>query len=315
MEERLKQSILQTLAYFDIFDHPLTKEELRRWHYGVAFQLLYSDFLMWLDTMTKAGLFGCKHGYYFLLGREEIVAQRERRIQLVEKKMKIAIRGIKKIRWTPFVRAVFVCNTLSGGYTTEESDIDVFVIVKNGRLWLARLQATLILILSGLRRNKKKSKDRICLSFYAADNYLDLSTVSIDKPDIYLMYWISQLVPVYDPDNLHNDISKKNQWIKEYLSNALQPYDLLSKWRVDDSRLSGAVKRMFEKMWAGASGNFLESQAKGVQRAKMKMNFGSVKDEPDTRVVISDSMLKFHENDRRKEYKERWLSICRRHNV
>jgi hypothetical protein len=47
-----------------------------------------------------------------------------------------------------------------------------------------------------------------------------------------------------------------------------------------------------------------------MQLAKMKMNLHSLQNEADTRVVISDEMLKFHENDRREEYRDKWLEKC-----
>ena len=44
--------------------------------------------------------------------------------------MKIANRAVEKIRWVPFLRAIFVCNTLAGPGLKEESDIDVFIITR-----------------------------------------------------------------------------------------------------------------------------------------------------------------------------------------
>ncbi len=326
MEQRIKQSILATLAYFDIFDYPLTQLELGRFLYA-------EDGGKWKDTEVAEQLrhlenihqLRHKEGYYFLFGREEIVDRRQRNIWFIERKMKKAIRGVKKLAHIPFVRAVFVCNTVSGVGIDEKSDIDVFIITKKGRIFLARAIATLYLSLFNLRRTKRKVKDKICLSFYVADDNLnlqgislpdlsgvasakiDLSGVALAKPDIYLMYWLAQLIPVYDPDNLLSSLQKANTWVKKYLPNAFSGYDLLSRWQVENNKFWQSLKFFFEKTWQNSYGDLLEKQAKEMQLNKMKMNYTSVQNEPDTRVIVNDKMLKFHEKDKRAEYRERWV--------
>jgi len=315
MDEKLKKSVLQTLAYFDIFDCPLTSEELYHFLWQPDVESKYTEFVNQLQQLEHFEHLQHQKGFYFLQGREKIVGGRQKRVKFVEEKMKIARRGIKKLRWLPFVRSVFVCNTVASAGVTEESDVDVFIIVRKGRLWLTRLLVTLILSLFRLRRNKIKVKNKICLSFYTVDNCLNLKDVAIEGNDIYLMYWLAQLIPVYDPDNLLNNIQKENEWVKEYISSAFEPYDILYRWEVVDSKSSRGVKIFFEEMWSGGYGNMLNKQAKSVQLSKMKKNLESVQNEKDTRVVISDERLKFHENDRRREYREKWLETCQRLDV
>ena len=38
----------------------------------------------------------------------------------------------------------------------------------------------------------------------------------------------------------------------------------------------------------------------------MKTNVGSVQNEENTHVIVSDAMLKFHENDRRAYFRDLW---------
>jgi len=323
MEEKVRQSILQTLAYFDVFDYPLTSLELERFlclritdthraflfgnnpdlriDQGVVFEQL--QHLIQLKQLQH------KEGYYFLPGREKIVVKRQRNIWFVERKMKRALRGIKKLARVPFVRAVFVCNTVAGVGVEESSDIDVFIVVKKGRIFLARAVATFYLSLFNMRRTKRKIKNKICLSFYVADNNLNLSGIAFEK-DIYLMYWLTQLIPVYDPDNLFKSLQKANTWVKKYLPNAFQSYDLIPRWKVMPGKVANGIKKLLEKMWTGNYGDLMEKQAKIMQLNKMKMNVSSVQNESDTRVVVNDDMLKFHEKDKREEYREVWIKKC-----
>lgn len=306
----LQSSILKTLAYFDIFNYPLTKEELFRFLYNDSLENIeYPEFINQLQHLEQLHHFQHRDGLYFLPSREEIVADRQNKVKIMDKKLKIASRGIKKIASVPFVRAVFVCNTLSGPGLDDDSDIDVFIIVKNRRLWLTRLLVTLKLSFFRLRRTKHKIKNRICLSFYLSDYNLNLEKIAI-KDDIYLVYWLAQLIPFFDPENFYEILIGANKWVEKYLVNYSD-----SRYQIADNKYFGRVikfiKKTLEKMWTGGYGDLLEGQAKGIQQAKMKLNFGSVQNAGDTRVVINDKMLKFHEKDRRVEYRQSWMIKCK----
>lgn len=307
----IKQSILKTLAYFDIFNYPLTKEEIFRYLYkDNVINIEYPEFINQLQQLQQLHHLQHHNGLYFLPGREEIVNNRQDKVKIMDKKLKIARRGIKKIASVPFVRAVFVCNTLSGPGLEDDSDIDVFIIVKNRRLWLTRLLVTLKLSFFRLRRTKHKIKNRICLSFYLSDYNLNLEKIAI-KDDVYLVYWLAQLVPFYDPDNFYEILIGANKWVEKYLANGIQSYDMSLKYKVESRKCERFTKNFLEKMWGGGYGDLIEGQARGIQQAKMKMNFGSVQNAGDTRVVINDKMLKFHEKDRRVEYREEWIKKCK----
>lgn len=288
-------SVIATLAYFDLFDRPLTREELERWLWrpeeGMAPRL----------GMTGAHL-GSVDGYYCLPGRESIVPAYQARVWIVEKKMKIAVRAAKKLRWTPFVRAVFVSNTVAMNTPRAESDIDFFIVARHGRTWTARLFVTLLLSLFRLRRGHAHVRDRACLCFYASDASLDLSGIRIQPDDIYLAYWVDQLRPVYDPEDVSSSISKANTWVKEFLPGACLPRSATRQWRADDRLAPRAVRNTMEFFL----GNRCERVARYIQKRKMRLNTQSVQDAPDTRVVVSDTMLKFHENDRRAWYYSEW---------
>ena len=306
MDERIRQSALRTLAYFDIFDYPLTKEELGRYLYSIN----YTDFLLHLEQLEHLQQIQHHCGFYFLPGREDTIAARQDKVKIVEQKMKIAVRGIKKIRWAPFVHAIFVCNTVAGAVVEENSDIDVFIVTRAGRIWLARALATLTLSFFRLRRTKRKIKNRICLSFYVTDDNLNLEKIAIED-DIYLKYWLAQLIPVYDPDNLLAEIQRANVWASKSLPNAFVQFTPISRWQVKDGRLSVKIKRVLEKIWSGNYGNLMEAQARGMQKARMVLNYMSVQNAPDTRVVVNDKMLKFHESDRREEYRKKWEEVVK----
>ena len=306
----LERSIKNTLAWFDIFDHPLTKEELYRFLWEPEVPLSYTRFLPHLEDLTDNGHIFSQDGFYFLPGKNGVVDSRQRKIPLIDRKLRVARRAARKLRWLPFVRAIFVTNTVAAGTATPQSDIDVLVVVRHGRLYLTRLLVTLILSVYRLRRTRTRIANRICLCFYLTDQSLNLAPIRLGEPDIYLAYWILELIPLYDPDHLRAEILRANTWVRRHLPHALLPQTLLYRHSVRDSRLSRGVKKFFEISWRGGYGQFLEREAKNIQWTKMKLNKNSRQSANDPHVVTSDSMLKFHENDRRSEYKNRWQERC-----
>ncbi|MFH1286512.1 MAG: hypothetical protein ABII02_02045 [Candidatus Magasanikbacteria bacterium] len=303
MDESLRKSILSTVCYFDVLDMPLTKEEVYKWLWQYNGNIIFFDFITELHALEGLEK---KDGFYFLPGRSGIIENRQRSVPILEKKIKIARRAARKLRWIPFVRAMFVCNTVASASASEGSDIDVFIVIRNGRMWLSRFFVTGALSLFRLRRSKKNIADKICLSFYVTDDHLNLSDVKLPHDDIYLMYWIDQLIPVYDPEHVRQQMMQENRWVKKYLPNALLEYNIIPRYRVLDLRLPRKFRRVFETMWKGSYGDILEGQAKGFQKKKMSFNKKSLQHASDSRVVVSDTMLKFHENDRRGYFRDEW---------
>jgi predicted nucleotidyltransferase len=307
-DNELKKNIIRTLCYFDIFDHPLTVEELHRYLFSSS-KIESDDFL---EAVNRIGVSN-KFGYYFLDGREQLVEIRRARARHVDKKLNIAKKAARVIKYVPFVRAVFVCNNVAFDMADEDSDIDVLIIIKSGRLWIGRLLVTALLSILGLRRTKNNITNKICLSFYLSDKNLNLKDVSLKGEDIYMIYWVTQIFPVYDPDDLASSMRAANRWIENFVVN-LSDADFYGE-NIKDNFVSRAIKKFFHIAWGGVYGDIIEKQAKETQLVKMRANKHSVQNHNDTRVVINDNMLKFHENDRRELFKAKWFEKCKQYGV
>lgn len=234
----LKRAIIRTVAFFDIFDYPLTLVEIHKWLYcqsreketmllneaskqdlirqnkKYSLSKIYEE----LESIVLKGDISSKNGFYFLPGRTDIIRTRLYRYQLAEKKFKIALRVTRLFKWLAPVKMVSVCNNVGYNNGTEKSDIDFFIIVKKNRLWLSRFLVTVIATLLGVRRHDQKFIDRICLSFYIAEDQLDLSSISLKPDDIYLVFWLATLAPIYD-DGIYQSFFEANKWIFNYLPN------------------------------------------------------------------------------------------------
>lgn len=300
----LEKAILKTLAFFDIFDYPLTLVEIYKWLYQPGSNYQIFDISQILDLRNLISKISTKNGFYFLRGRDIIIQTRLERYQIAEKKFKIALRSVWFLRSIAFIEMIAVCNNVGYNNGTKESDIDFFIVVKKGRLWLSRLMITLVATLLRVRRHDKKTVDRVCLSFYISDDHLDLSDIALKPTDPYLAYWFATLAPIYN-EGVYSKFIKANDWLKNYLPNFYFPV-LNNRRVIKDSSFVKFLKNFDELVWGTAAGDWLEKFAKLIELKKINKYLGSSINEPNTNVIISESMLKFHKIDRREAYKDLW---------
>ena len=304
--ERLNKAILSTIGYFDYLNYPLTAMEAHKWLFSDTKYCL-SDVVAGLSNMNDK--ISCQDGLYFLSGREMIISTRHDNYLFSIFKNKIVSKWFKYLAHVPFVRMIAVCNNFSFNNLKETSDIDLFVIASAGRLYLVRFLLTALTGLLGLRRHGQKIANRFCLSFYIDDKNLNLKDIQISPDDIYLRYWINTVLPVYD-EGIYLDFCAENSWLDDSLSNRY-PYNPGIRRRTNAGRLNW--KRFCERVLSGRIGDAIEAMLKRIQLAKMSQNKMSLSQESDSRVIISDHMLKFHEKDRRLEYLEKFKEFLINH--
>ncbi len=203
------------------------------------------------------------------------------------------------LRFVPFLRLVAVCNNLAFSKINKKSDIDLFIIARENRLFIVRLFLTFVLQILRVRRHRNKISGRFCLSFFVDDSFLDLSSIAIEN-DIYLAFWIKSMKPIID-DGISNDFLLKNLWACEYFENK-NDFELdLSKKIKNKSFL----KKFFEFILNRGFGDFLENKLKKwqINRAKKK----ALQADENSSLIINENILKFHNLDRRKEYRNKWV--------
>lgn len=303
MEESLKRSILNTLAYFDINSYPLTAMEV--WYFLYEYECKdFNEILDVLKKMEAGKLLQEKFSYFYLPDREEIVENRRANLVTSELKLKKARRAAKFVRCVPFLRAIFVCNTVASGTAQDASDIDFFIIAGSRRVWLVRFFTNIILRLFGLRTYGSRNRDKICLSFFVDDDNLNLEKLKAIPEDIHFIYWIAQMTPIYDPRNYYKRFMSANYWIKNYLPNLPTGAGCLNL--VGSGKIAPIWKKVWETIWQGVYGDLLEKQAHEIQMQKMKLSVKEKVDLKDSAIVLNDGVIKLHENDTRESVYNIW---------
>lgn len=333
----LQTAILRTLVYFDIFDYPLTLTEVWKWlnitdsspinHQAImdnapinansspitpAYSAAVADSAGrrgWLANIQEAlgqmpDKIQTKNGFYFLPGREPIIEERLRRYGYAETKYRRALKFIKIFRFIPFIKMIAVCNNLAYSNCSKKGDIDLFIITQKNRLWLTRFLVVGLLKLLGVRPAAAKKQDTIDANFFLSEDNLNLESVKIGQDDIYLTYWIDQLVPIYDIGDTYQKFHNANQWIKKTLPNSFgyQPND---RRTVKNGLLSYLITQSSNLLW---NWPLFEKLAKIYQLKIIPPVLKEMMNE-DTRVVVNDGMLKFHRDDRRLEYQNKFNEL------
>lgn len=313
MNKALQNSILRTLQYFDISLYPLTREELYRFLWQPP-AINYRDFVHYLNNNQIPDM-DESDGYYYLKGRETNITQRNLSLVCSETRLKKARFAAKFLRLIPFLKAVFVCNTVASGTADNQSDIDFFIVASAKRVWIVRLFSNLTLRLFGLRTYRNKVSNQICLSFFVDEKHLDLSSLRIANNDIHFAFWAYQMVPIYDPENLFEKFIRLNQWIKPYLPYSYDRHAYTYTKVVGLGKFIIAWRWFWQTAWQGWYGDQLEKKSREFQRTRLKWSILKKSEIGDNHVVLSDGVIKLHENDTRTKIREEWKTRSANYNV
>lgn len=212
----MKKEILSTLAYADIFDYPLTSEEIH-WFLIADRPLSYSLFKKALTRIITNGKRIDTNGkYVFLRGRKQIVATRKKREEWSRKKMEIARKVTDWLKLIPTIKMVAVTGALAMGNSEKEDDIDLLILTTKNRLWLSRGLVVTFLRLTGLYRRPGKIKNKICPNMFLDEKHLE---VPKKEQDLFSAHEVCQLKPIWDKNDCYQKFLKANLWVKRFLPN------------------------------------------------------------------------------------------------
>ena len=209
---------------------------------------------------------------------------------------------IKRLKSTfqsiPFVEQIYLCNSISFNALDKNSDIDLFIIAEPWRIRTVKFRSMILFMLKWAKRFWKKSRKKICLSFFITSDQQNLYPISLPSLDIYLAYRIAHLVLIYQPEKeVNNSFFENNKRVKWILPN-YQEKQVISLW-INPSYWNSKFKDIMETLWNWFLWNIFERIVKHIQKTiiRLKRIWNPIWNKD---VIVSDSMLKFHQDIREK---------------
>lgn len=243
MSGSLEDAIVSTVAYRDVFDFPLSLDEIHRFLHRQ--RCTVSEIAATLRaTRLCHGRLATDGRFYCLRNREPVLAERgirERRADAVL----VSARGIaRRLAHFPHIRMVAITGSLAARNAYDGADIDFLCVTGEGRLWQARAMVLVAKRLANMSR-----KPRICPNFF-------LSTAALDFDDhsMYIAQELAQMVPVYGFD-IYDRIRARNAWSDRFLPNAGGAPEFAGDRSVP---VKAAIKTPLEKLYGGCVGSWFE---------------------------------------------------------
>lgn len=233
--DTLSRAVLQTVAYSDIFDHPLTAREIHRYLAGVKTSLEEV-----VRTVGEEGIVRRTGDYFTLPGREEIVRIRIQREAHSRELLAHAIQFGLILGTLPYIRMVALTGSLAVMNVSGNQDFDYMLVTAPGRVWTARAFALAINRLARLQGHT------LCPN-------LIISETALEWPlhDLYSARELYQMLPIAGMD-VYRRLLAENAWAQDFLPNAVEHTisdisKTLEIWRAFELPLRGKLGDRFEQ--------------------------------------------------------------------
>jgi len=207
---------------------------------------------------------------------------------------------IKKFNWLyrslPFVQSIYLCNSITFNALHQDSDIDVFIVTKPNALWRARFWSVLLFFMFGLKRGGVRGKKKkFCLSFYVTQTHQNLYSIMLPQNDIYFIYWLAHLVPLYQetPENIYTH----NKWLESVLPNFPGSH-CINIWNIPQEGKT-KFKKITEYLCGGIIGKGAELLIKCIRLPIVIYKTKQLWDKW-WGIIANKNILKFHMDIRKK---------------
>ena len=234
-------------------------------------------------------------------GRESLVSEHEAREAFFPRKIRRARQVTRFLARLSGVRFVAIGNTTALAHARDEGDLDFFIITRAGTIAQTRGWSTLRYKIAGARPGSRASdRDAVCLSYFVDDAALDLSSHLLEGDDPYFRFWFLSLLPLYD-DGVSLDLWRANGAILSQHPHA-RPWIVSDALRVERPMIRFPMLPWFEPAARWLHGYLISHVLKSMMNT-------------DTRVIVNEHVLKFHADDGRAMYRDRYRQTLKKYGL
>jgi hypothetical protein len=278
--DSIEAAILRTVLYADIFQFPMTAEEIHHFlihDRPVSLEVIRQTLAA---STTLRQLVDYNGDYVVYDGHHDSAQVRRARQASSAHLWPLALRSGIWLARLPFVRMVALTGALAvRNAAADDDDLDYLLVTEPGRVWLARAFAIVLVRLGRLRGVE------ICPNYV-----LSASALLQNRRDIFIAHEVVQMVPFYGLA-LYAQLRGVNAWVDAYLPNACEPF-----YREAEQELGAfwkALKRAAEWALSGRLGDRLE----GWEYQRKLRRFAGDMRTPHSSARLDEQQVKGHFND------------------
>jgi predicted nucleotidyltransferase len=301
----LNQNILKTLLYYDIFKHPLKKDEL--FIFCPKNTVPKTEIEIAIDRLSEdeGSKFSQKDGYIYVKPNSEYVDNRLSKEKYSQRMWKITKYVVHIIKRFPYVRAVLVTGSLSKNSSTKESDIDFMVITGKNRLWVAR---TLLMLFKKIFL--LNSYKYFCINYFITEDSLE-----VDDKNIFTATEVATVKGVFNTELMKKYLNA-NKWVKDFFPNynCCDPYLHSPGFKVNNR--TSYLQKVQEFFLNGKPGDIINKYFKNVYMKHWEKKYRHMNETERNRIFKStDAVAKTHPEDMQKFILDKYCEKLRQFNL
>jgi len=201
-------------------------------------------------------------------------------MDLPEGKREALNRAAKFFDLVPFADFGVLSGSCAMGNARTDSDIDIIVGCRSGRVWTARFFTLLFSDFTGIRHKGGISKDKLCLSLFISEGGYRMN----DPENDYERRLYPELKPLFGKGL--DFFYKENR--------GLVSDDFMSRKDLQVASEKLPFVGVMERILGGAFGDRIEKRLRGIQYEKIKRHIGSLSGEGKMRIVLSGDRVETH---------------------